>query len=163
MKIITVMRYEPTNHGSAARMATASRMRSFTPGSARGLAEEAGRAEEQDGDEETEAHQLLHGRREEDGAHRLGERDENAAHEGSGQASHAPDDDDVERGDGQPEPARGLYRQDGRDERAPGAHAGRSHPECGTVHLAHVRPVPPRSVRHVGGRATHSAEFTVTS
>src|SRR6266536_4371398 len=86
-------------------------------GSARRLAEEAGGAEEQDGDEEAEAHQLFHRGREEDGAHRFGDRDEDAAGEGSGKTSHPPDDDDVERGDGQPETARGLKGQDGGDER----------------------------------------------
>src|SRR6266508_3576229 len=93
MKIITVMRYEPATHGRIARIATASRIRSLMPGSARDPAEEAGGAEEQDGDEETEAHQLFHRGREEDGAHRLGDRDEDAAYEGSGQTSHPSDED----------------------------------------------------------------------
>src|SRR5262249_10658507 len=131
MKISTVTAYGLTNQGRTARTLRAASAASFMRGSRRRLAEEAGWPEKQDRGQGPGAHQLLHRRRKEYGAHRFGHRDQDPAHEGAGQAAHAADDDNVERGHGEPEAARRLEGQDRRDEGSRGAHARGANAEGG--------------------------------
>src|SRR5262244_2997949 len=133
MKISTVTAYGLTNQGSATRTPRATSAASFMRRSGRRPAEEAGRPQEQYRDQEPEAHPLLHRRREEHGAHRFRHRDQDPAHEGARKAAHPADDNDVERGHGEPETARRLERQDRRDEGSRGAHARRADAEGGGV------------------------------
>src|SRR5918992_5200857 len=98
MKMNTVIRYEFSTAGSAISKRSAARATHFIArdrGASRGaLAEQPRRAKEQDDDQEGEAHQLLHRRREKDRTERLRHRDEQPSDERADQAAHSADDHD---------------------------------------------------------------------
>src|SRR5262245_58815804 len=103
MTMNTVTAQELSTAGKARRAATPARPRPSAPrvtvptsaAPSRATSEEAGGPEEQDEDEHAEAHELLHGWRQEGRTERLRHRDEKAPGERARQAPHPADDDDV--------------------------------------------------------------------
>src|SRR5262245_29672292 len=103
MKMNTVTAYELRTVGRVRSTATTARLSQNARLTGRPLArscaapEQARGSEEQYEDEQTEAHELLHRRGQEDRAERFGDRHEQTARNRPRHAPHAPDDDDVER------------------------------------------------------------------